>query len=220
MLRILFTCLCALLLLSATAQHDGETWKGISVGYKINKKMRAEGALQARVNGWGSNLKTVFGQASVSYKYNKYVRLKGNYRYGSRNSIRGFGGYRHRTNVDVSLRKRKKPFTYSLRARYQVEYDNLYQTEIATVIDHTVRIKPKVSYRIDKRNDLALSTELFRTVRNPAVTRFDAFRVGLGLAKDLKDGRSLTLGYKWEQGINTPAPRTTHIFAVEYGFSL
>ena len=221
MLRSIVTTFCVLLLLSAAAQRpDGETWTGISLGYKINKKLRAEGALQARVNGWGSNLKTVFGAAALSYKYNKHVRLKANYRYGSRNSIRGFGGFRHRSNVDISLRKRKKPFTYSLRGRYQIEYDNLYQTELPVVVSHTLRIKPKVTYRLNKKNDLGLSAEFFQPVRQPAAPRWDAFRVGIAVAKDLKGGRSFSYGYKWEQGVNTAAPGTTHIFAVEYGFSL
>lgn len=221
MLRTFLGILFVFSAVLASAQPaDGEGWAGVGVSHKLNKKIVASGALQVRVNGWGTQVKTSFAEASLSYKYNKYIRLKANYRWGPRWNGAGFSANRHRTNIDVALKYRKKPFTYSLRTRGQLEYDNLYQTEIAVARTYTLRIKPKVSYRVNKKTDFAVAVELFKPLNSRLGNRIDNLRFGASLAKDLKKGRSVSYGYALEQGINVPGPGTTHIFAVEYNFRL
>jgi len=216
--RLLTVLCCLLLVLPTSAQlHDGEGWAGVGASYKVNKKTSLSGTLQLRANSWGRQVKTVFATGAINYKYNKHVRLKANYRYGPRWNMEGFSATRHRANGDLTLRTRKKPFTYSLRFRYQLEYDNILNREVATPRSYTFRLKPKVSYRVNKKTDVSAIVEIFQPLFEQS--RVDNLRFGVGLAKDLKKGRSVSYRYAWEQAINVPKPGTVHIVGVVYDFS-
>lgn len=217
----LYILLPALLLACiATAQRsDGEGWSAIGIEYELNKRTEIAGNIQARFAGWGTRTKTVFGEAAISREVVDFLKLKLNYRFGPRWGLGGFETTRHRTNLDATVGAKSKDFKYSLRLRYQVESDNPLRTEIAPTRETTVRLRPKVKYKLNKKNDLSLAGELFMPVNTPAPRLIDGYRLGASIEKDLKGGRSFSYGYLYEQPVYVAGGAATHILSLEYNFS-
>ena len=186
--RFLISALLAVFAFSASAQYDGEFWGGVVVTKKINKKWNVGGAGQVRLNRFASNLKSSFFEVNTAYRYNKHVKVKFNYRFARRPGFIGGTANRHRGNIDLTLRDRKKksPFTYSLRFRLQQEYENLWRPENHWLATRYIRFRPMVDYSINKKYGVGTGIEAYHSLNNRYGNRFDNVRFIVALDRDLK----------------------------------
>jgi hypothetical protein len=202
-------------------RQSSKVWTQIGTKGAISPKLDWSFDLTNRFDSEG--LETFFTQASVKYKFKKWLRPSLDYR-----SILDRDKYNnyslsHRLNVNADFKKQIKRFSLGTRLRYQYSFQSLrgskkYDAEF----DQAIRIKPHVAYDIKKSGFGPLcSIEYFY---NPTYSelgqRFTKYRLFIGTQLELNGPHELAFGYILDREINTPNPDTKHILSISYSYNL
>ncbi|MCH8331194.1 MAG: DUF2490 domain-containing protein [Bacteroidetes bacterium] len=189
-------------------EFDNELWTGIEFSKEINKKLDLALEEQLRLNDDFGSLKSFFTNVALQQRLHKYIRAGINYRF----SIKELIDF-HRITASLIFRYRKKPWTFTYRPKYQLEYGD-------QIPEKYFRNKLKIRYRVNKDINPFIATELFyNTAYRGRVGLFDKFRLQLGLNYRLKKRKELTVYYMYQQEINVNYPSISNVFGVFYSYS-
>jgi hypothetical protein len=216
------TLLFAMLPLILGAQmQEGMLWTEIGVSGRVIKNLDWGAEVTTR---FGSNgLSTIFPQASLKYKVNKFLRFSCDYRYIYDKQLTGYYTNSHRVNFNLDGKYQIDRFYFKARARYQYSFDRLSSSEFyEPEFDRALRGKLEVKYDV---NNFILSpiinAEMFY---NPKFGEFgrqiNKMRIFGGFELDLKSDHEVSFGYIYDTRINLPNPRTRHIVSLSYGYTI
>ncbi|MBL4754590.1 MAG: DUF2490 domain-containing protein [Flavobacteriales bacterium] len=185
--------------------NDAQLWTWVSIQKKINKRMEVSLEQQLRLDNNISAIGNVFTEASLSYRFNKYVRYTVNYRYINRGQREGGFISGNRYTGDLRLRYKMKPFIITYRNRMQREFRN----ELKGVREITFnRNKLEVALDLDKKFSPFFAFEIYYHFNK---SEFNKNRYTLGVDFDLKNRNEFSLYYRLQQTYNVKNPGLDYI---------
>jgi len=221
MLRFLFLIpFLFLSLFSFTQQNYFQFWLETGIKGKINKNIEYAVDWNNRFGNY--NLQTTFGQASIKYKFKKWLKPSIDYRYISDRQANSNYSSNHRLNFNLQFSKTKKRLDLGLRLRYQYSFSQLLFGTYEPEFDESFRFKPSLSYDI---NNFPLtpqiSTEFFYDPNNYELgNRFTKIRYSVSCALDLKGPHKVEFGYIFDQQIELETPLNRHIINLNYTYQI
>ena len=221
MLRFLFLIpFLFLSLFSFTQQNYFQFWLETGIKGKINKNIEYAVDWNNRFGNY--NLQTTFGQASIKYKFKKWLKPSIDYRYISDRQANSNYSSNHRLNFNLQFSKTKKRLDLGLRLRYQYSFSQLIVGTYEPEFDESFRFKPSLSYDI---NNFPLtpqiSTEFFYDPNNYELgNRFTKIRYSVSCALDLKGPHKVEFGYIFDQQIELETPLNRHIINLNYTYQI
>jgi len=221
MLRFLFLIpFLFLSLFSFTQQNYFQFWLETGIKGKINKNIEYAVDWNNRFGNY--NLQTTFGQASIKYKFKKWLKPSIDYRYISDRQANSNYSSNHRLNFNLQFSKTKKRLDLGLRLRYQYSFSQLLFGTYEPEFDESFRFKPSLSYDI---NNFPLtpqiSTEFFYDPNNYELgNRFSKIRYSASCALDLKGPHKVEFGYIFDQQIELETPLNRHIINLNYTYQI
>lgn len=200
-------------------QKDFETWSSVELQYNISKKLRISLTDELRLKNNSTTIKKYFFDLCLSYKFNKYIKIAGNYRLIQRNNIDYSTG--HRFYADLSLKKEIKRFDLSYRTRYHSQYIDINSSEDGLTPENYLRNKISIKYDIKKKSLFPFASyELFYQVGNPGKNEFNKMRFTVGLEYKINEKNNFDLFYRIQPRFNVNNPLTSYILGINYCLSL
>ena len=219
-MRILLVSLTALLLsvsFSIAQNADAELWTAISFQKRIVKGLSLQIEEQLRIDNNISDVKSVFTQLGVTYRFNKHFKSRISYRLGNQPDLNGGRPY-NRFITDFTFRYKKKPFIFYLRGRYQNETDELNLDYTARANEQYWRTRLMVKFDLDKAVQPYIGSEIYNQLNNPTGNVADTYRFYLGIEYSMSKNQEVKLGYILDKPLNTRNPLIAHIWAINYSF--
>lgn len=186
---------------------DAGAWIGGGFEKNIHGDLDFQFQQQLRLQQNVTQLRSFFSEFQFAYRFNKYFRLSTDYRLTVPE-----GMITHRIGLNATVRRRKKPFTYSYRLRYQAQF-----AKFASFENH-IRNKLGIEYKINKHFSPYLSSEVFYGF-NYEHHRFEKVRVSSGLEYRFKKRHLLKFFYLWQREFQVVLPKMTHIFGSNYEYT-
>lgn len=194
-----------------TIERDNELWSGISLRYKLNKKIQFGLDQQVRMSQNMNAIRSSLFEFSARYRFNKHFSLKGQYRYTIRNGNRNVN--RFTMDANLKWKWKKADLTFEYRARFQHSMV-VFTGEPASYF----RNRPKLSYYGFKKIEPFISYENFYKFNQH--NEFRGHRYLLGVDIKLNKDLDLTLSYGIDQETNTKSPNSRNLFVavLKYDF--
>ena len=190
---------------------DFELWPSAEIRYNASKKFRFSFEQQLRLDNGASQFKTTFTEAGLRYRLSLYFRIRANYRFIIRpNNIR------QRISGDFLIRYRKKkfPFRFNYRLRYQV----LYRGQRRNPINY-FRNKLAISYNLSRLVDPFIAGEMYYRIWNKT-NEYQKYRLSFGLDWRLGKKCDLSTFYRLQKEINVNNPALDHVIGMGYSYTL
>ncbi len=220
-MRILLTILVLSLFFvnfSIAQNGDAELWTGIELQKRLAKGLSLRLEEEVRINDNISDVKSVFTQVGVTYRFNKYFRTKITYRLGNQPALNGPGPF-NRFMTDFTFRYKKKPFIFFLRGRYQNHVSEMNVDYTARDRDIHWRTRLMVKIDLDKAVQPYIGSEFYNQLNNPKGNVADTYRFYLGIEYRMARNQEVKLGYILEKPMNPVRNQlTAHIWAINYSF--
>jgi hypothetical protein len=170
-------------------QSEDQTWTGLSLGYRYNKKISFDVLSEYRAFGLDDPISKLV-EVKGKYKLNKRIILHARNRFsvvqGGNDKLRFDGG------MTLKWTKKKWPISASYRFQYQQSFESSSTDEASAF-----RAKFKITWKLIKRFYFFSGFEHF--YRFDDKDQWDKERFYFGLKKDFKKGYGLTLGYLLEK---------------------
>lgn len=205
---------------SFTQQNYFQFWLETGIKGKINKNIEYAVDWNNRFGNY--NLQTTFGQASIKYKFKKWLKPSIDYRYITDRQDNSNYSSNHRLNFNLQFSKTKKRLDLGLRLRYQYSFSQLLVGTYEPEFDESFRFKPSLSYDI---NNFPLtpqiSSEFFYDPSNYELgNRFTKIRYSVSFALELKGPHKVEFGYIFDQPIELETLLNRHIINLNYTYQI
>lgn len=184
--------------------RDNELWTGISLKYKLNKKVQFSLDQQVRMSQNMRAVRSNFFEFGARYKWNKYLSTKFQYRYTIRNDQRNVNRYTLDNTFKWKWKKADLKFAYRNRIQHAKV---VYTGQPFTYLRNRVRL----SYYGFKKIEPFVSYENFFKLIDHNEFRGNRYVAGADIR--LKKELDLTLMYGVDQEINTKNPSSRNIFS-------
>ncbi|MCH2224118.1 MAG: DUF2490 domain-containing protein [Crocinitomicaceae bacterium] len=210
-----YSALCIFINLSCTsvffAQENKKTvysndlWTGISLKYKLTKKISFHLNQQVRITEGLSTIRSNFFEFDVKYKFNDYISSKVKYRYTIR------GGERNANRYALGLNFKKKVNPTNLELNYRICFQHsmvVFTGEPSTFL----RNKIQARYKFSKKLKPFIAYESFYKFNDDYEFRRNRYTAGIAIGFNKK--LDLMLSYKLDEKINTKDPQKRNILAI------
>ncbi len=188
-----------------------EFWTGVTLKYKINKKVAFNLDHQVRITDNLNEIRSTFFEFGAKYKFNKYFASSLNYRYTIRNQER----HVNRFTLDGTAKWKHKPTRIELAYRFRLQHGVVtFTKEPATY----VRNRFQISYDVTKHLGLFARYESFYRFNDKNRFRQNLFASGIEF--EINKKTDLALFYRMDQEINKKEPEVRNIIAVMMSFKL
>jgi len=172
--------------------QDFQSWNEISVEKKISKKVSLILNQDFRFQNNATLFKDYITVLGGHYKINKYLKIRGSYRFTYSYDVEDLYEYEHRFYGDIILRKKIDRFILGYRARYQLKY-----TEFDVNRWHHIRNRVNIKYNIPKSSFLPYAEyECYYSLNNPIQNTIDRNRYTVGLEYGVNDYLSVYSFYR------------------------
>ncbi len=192
----------------STYRNDLELWNSLEFSVEPVKDFTLNISNSFRLKNNISQFKSNVTELSGDYKFNKYIGSGG----GLRFTITDYQRLK-RWFVDVSFRVKKKPFSFSYRARFHHEFSSNDFTE------NFWRSKFTVKYELSKKIDFFTANEWFYQFYYKG-NRWQRTRIYAGIDFNLPKKFSIELYYMLEKQFNMAFPMNAHTIAWTLKYSL
>ena len=211
---------CIFLNYGFSQQNYFQVWAETGITGKLNDKFEYVVDWNNRFGNY--NLQTSFGQASIKYKFKKWLKPSIDYRFISDRQDNTNYASNHRLNFNLQFSKTQKRLELGLRLRYQYSFVPLLTGTYEPEFDESYRIKPSITYDF---NNFPLtpqvSAEFFYDPSNHALgNRFSKIRYSASLALDVKGPHKFEFGYIFDQRIQLASPLNRHILSLNYTYQI
>lgn len=207
--------------ISSFGQGEGKVWTELGVKGSITKNL--DWGLEITNRFGNRGLETFFPQATVKYKFNKYVRASVDYRAVFKKDKYLNYGFSNRLNLNVEFKHKIDRLTAVARLRYQYSFDRLTSsTKYDAEFDQAIRFKPQVSYDINKSIfSPVASIEFFYNPNSGKYgQQFTRYRAYIGVDLDINSPHEIGFGYLFDREINVASPEMKHILVLSYAYNL
>lgn len=202
--------------------RDFETWSGINLKYKVNKKWAMALKSQLRLENNSSEISQYFGQFDLKYALSKHFDLVGGFRYIRKNDNSGdVQGYKNRVRYqfDGIYSHKLNDFNFKYRVRYQNR--NEVDADENDEAKKAIRFKAGFSYNIKKwKLDPEVSGEVFRSLGEESDQQFEKYRLTIGTSFKVHKAAKVAVFYRFENELNTTNPVAVNILGAKYTYSL
>lgn len=208
---IVLVCIGSLGIAQEQTSNDHELWAGITLKYKLNKRLAFSLEQQVRMHENFSSVRSNFFEFGGRYRWNKYFYTRLYYRYTLRTDVRNIGRYTADFGMQQKIKKAKIKISY--RARFQ------HATVEFTMQPATyLRNKVKLEYYRWKKILPFVSFENFYKFNNHQ--EFRGNRVIAGLEFPLGDSFDVKAFAGMDFELNTQLPRQRNLFGVLFIYTL
>ena len=185
-----------------------ELWSGASIKKELFNDLNASLEHQIRLNDNLQSFKSSLTNIGVRYKLHKKVRLGTYYRF----SIKPRGN-EHRSHTDLNFRYRKKPYTFSLRTRYQRVWP------LNELTEQYWRNKLKLEYKYNKRTFPYIAAEFYYRIHHQG-NFIDKYRLYAGMDYEISDKHLVNFFYMFQREVQVYAPGASHVLGLNYELGL
>jgi hypothetical protein len=180
---------------------DNQLWTAFQAQTDITKRLTLGLDLEVRFDNDISRLRSVFGQAEVSWKFSKYLSAAIDYRYGGRqNETLSEFSKGHRISLFVTGKYKFHKFTISDRLGYYNQY-LVDAPEDKVNPEKYVRNKTQLRYDLTKKLSPLVYFEFFYRLSGN-VHEVDENRFAAGFEYDLNKKNSVKLLYMYLTEVN------------------
>lgn len=203
---------------------DAGMWNTLSINYALNKKLSIVFAEELRVKENYSRLNLLYTNLGLEYDINKNFKTSLVYRFIDKYSIEDRFSYRHRLMWDVVGKYKIKNWSFSYRHRLQVEYKNIYSSEMGYVPEWYSRHKVGIDYQLNKKLSTYFSTEMRYQLYDPSIVTSDhqwhRIRMQAGFDYNLNKYSKLGIYYLVQRVYNVTNRENIYITGLEYSINL
>tara|TARA_B100000795_G_scaffold132558_1_gene98919 strand:- start:916 stop:1605 length:690 start_codon:yes stop_codon:yes gene_type:complete len=165
--------------------RDFGIWIGVDFKKEISSRFDFSLMQQIRTFKNASELDDYVFDIGLKHSINKEFKIGGNLRYTYNKKRVSFRENNFRYNLDISFKKKIIPkFDLQYRLRYQMEYVDLlsyfYNPAPSDIYTVHIRNKAKLTLRVNKKNRLFFSSEIFRLTQKYRAPFFNKIRLYLG----------------------------------------
>lgn len=216
--RIFFTFLAGYLISSYTllgqtkeVEKINEFWTGVSLNYKLNKKIDFSLDQQVRITDNLNTIRSTFFEFGAKYTFNKHFSTRLQHRYTIRNEAR----HVNRFTLDGTGKWKIKPVKLELSYRLRFQHGVVtFTKEPETYLRNRFQIR----YQIVKKLKLFARYESFYQFNDKTRFRHNLYATGIELKATKK--LDLSLFYRVDQKINTKNPEIRNIIACLVSFEI
>ncbi|MDQ3191425.1 MAG: DUF2490 domain-containing protein [Bacteroidota bacterium] len=181
----------------------------IWTGYKLKKSIAPGTSIRFRqeirlINN-ASQIQKVFNEIGIRHKFNKYFSIGISYRNSQNVQRENAFSSRHRMDTYLSLSKKWKTISLQYKARYQLNYRDIFTSENGFTPRQFLRHRFLVELDLNRRWNPYVSTEIFNVVRDLPNFASVQNRYRLGVEYDLNKNNSISVFYMIRtRSIKTP----------------
>jgi len=199
----------------ANAQtKDAQLWSGVGVSKKLTRDITGSLDQHVRLSQNISFPKSIFTEARLSYRINKFFKYTAGYRFINRGQIDGGFAVGNRFSGDLRIRWKKKPIVLTYRNRMQQETRS---TESGIKQINYNRNKLGLALDLDKKFVPFVSFEMYYHVNKE---EFNKNRYTAGVEFNLKNRNELSIWYRFQQEYNRKNPGMDYIIGIGFSHDL
>lgn len=199
--------------------NDAGLWTSINIEKKISSNFSFSITEELRMNENITEAGTIYTDAGITYKVNKFIRLGGNYRFIEKRKIEDYYSKRHRYYFDLTLRNKIFKYTIQLRSRFQSQYADIFSNEKGKIAEDYFRNKLSVKYEYNKKISAFASYEIYTPLRSYDKVFMDNYRINAGLEYSFNKFHSIDLSYLFQKELNVNNPETDYIICIGYNIN-
>jgi hypothetical protein len=211
----IFSSACAL----RAQVNDAGLWLSMNAEKKITQSFSFAISEEFRMNENFMELGTFFTDASIAYKFSQTIRASVNYRFTNKRLLDDSYSKRHRWYIDITLKKKFKPFAPSFRTRFQSQYTDVFCSPNGKIPDYYSRNKFTLKFDLDKKYAPYLYTEIFSPVLSGEGLTIDNARYCAGIEYQFNRVNGIDLFYMIQQEYHANNPQRDFILGFGYNFS-
>jgi len=215
-LLVLFCCLGCNLFSHA---QDAGFWLSVNAEKKITQALSVSLSEEFRLNENMNEFGTFFTDAGLTYKINKYLRISANYRFICKRRLDDSYSNRHRYYFDLTVRKKFKPVTLSLRTRFQSQYADIFSSEDGKIPAYYLRDKLTIKYDAGKHIQPYFYAEIYTPLKHPYDVFIDKTRYCAGFEYEINRMNTIDVFYLFQKEYNVKAPETDYVIGLGYYLS-
>lgn len=212
------------------AQKDFGLWSGVDLRVPLTKKLSTGIEIQARFNENVSRIDNTYLSPYLKYDVHKHVGISVDYRLTNEAGSSGFFGTSnlHRIAFDVEANKLIELFAPDSRYDASVRLRYTHENTLGDRNNDYFRMQLNVKYELPKyKLEPEIAAELFYHFNDQlsysftevrSRSRFNKYRVRVGLNYELNKRNSLKIFYMVQSGIESP--KADFILGVGYTYRL
>jgi hypothetical protein len=203
---------------SFAQNKDFGVWYGGNISHEIFKRTEISLGICARTDQNTKHLDQFYQDLSLSYKFNKYVSVSGNYRLIFKDENYGDYFRRHRFYGDLKLAYPVSKFKLSVRSRFQTQYKQYADKPKDKLPEYYYRAKAMAFFNWPSFPlDPYISGEWFFPLNNYAVNYADQWRMAFGLQFKINKHNVIETEFLLQREY-LPQYNTSGIISVSYNF--
>jgi hypothetical protein len=181
-------------------EKDFKSWNSVQASLELTKNMDFKLEQEFRFENNASYLGDYLTVVGISYKINKFVQVRGYYRFQiNRNPKIGYETIK-RLYGDVRLKERFGRFDVLYRTRYQINILPNNDADFTYLNPQHLRHKVQVAYDIPKNKiDPFVSYEMYQALNNPIKNTVETHRYSAGLAFPVSNQLDAEIYYRIEK---------------------
>jgi len=202
--------------------QDFGVWTVIDIEKDFGKNFRLNLEQQLRLHTNATKLDDYIIDAGVKYKLNKNFSLGANLRYTYDNKRWRSPENDYRYNLDLIYKgKLTDKLSIGYRLRHQHEYVDIFQANSQHKRNfYGIRNRVQMKYKLDKKNEMFFSFEMFRLIETYREPYFNKFRLYIGDEFKTKKYGKIALSFGYEQELNDIYPLSFYFVKTNYTFRL
>ncbi|NNE54482.1 MAG: DUF2490 domain-containing protein [Flavobacteriales bacterium] len=219
-LKRLILLLLIVLPFSGMSQYsDVGLWLQGSVSQEVVKDLSWEIEGACRLNDYATSPGSIFTDIGAKYKFSKYFRIAGTYRYGIKLQDEGYFRPRQRFALDLSSKQDIREIELGYRFRFQASPQVGGSEGSAVEFDNSMRHRISLETKLKKRTWIQVSGEIYTGREDDQLMPTD-MRLKVGIDKRLKKRKYLSYGFIFNSEINNDDPLREYVAFVSYSLEL
>jgi hypothetical protein len=220
-----------LLILNVTAvfaqatkpEQDAGLWATLNVEKKFKEKYSVFYTQEFRLRENFSRVNLFYSEIGLEARPAKFLKVALSYRNIQKNQPDGSYNFRHRFQLDITLKKKFGNFELAYRQRLQRELRDVYSSDKGMLPEWYSRNKFTLKYDFDKPIQPYIAVELRYQISDPRRMDSDGtwhrIRYIGGFDYKVNDKNKLGLYYLVQNEFNVVTPQSIYIVGVEYSYS-
>jgi hypothetical protein len=218
---LLLVLYCLLPVAKVNAQdQDANLWMTIGIEKKIIQSLSVTLTQEFRMNENITELGTFLTDLEVTYKFKKFLRVSGGYRFINKRRLDDSYSKRHRYYFDLTLRKKFKPVLLTFRTRFQSQYTDIFSSDDGKVPSNYWRNKLVLKFDAGKNIEPYIYAEIYTPLKRPYNIILDRTRYCGGVEYRINRMNTIDLYYMFQKEYNINDPQMDHIIGIGYYLSL
>jgi len=163
---------------------------------------------------------------NTGLEYKAFKNLKTSLSYGFIEKLndKGFFSFRHRVVWDVILKKELRRFNFSYRQRFQMQFKNVYSSELGYFPELISRNRFQMKYEINKYLYPYISLEFRQQIRNAGVPELNGLfyqrRYLIGLEYRISSRSAIEPYYFLNHTYNVVSSTNASVIGIQFNYKL